>query len=192
VVFNSLNLGKNIYLIILLSYLFLPSGAFAQADAYTEYTMKAIFLERFTRFVEWPPRAEIDDTSKPFIIAVIGNNPFGPKLDNIYSTQKIRNKKVKIIYASNVDEIAGCHLLFISKSEEKRLDKIISLTRDKPILTVSAAKGFAEKGVLINFYILNGLIRFEINETAVRESGLSTSYLLLKTARIVNPAGVYR
>ena len=179
---------RNIFLVIAIFHLYLPSGTFAQnMDA---YTVKAVFLERFTRFVEWPPEAAINDKLQPFIIAVIGKNPFGTKLNTIYSTRKIRDKKVKIIYISNVNEIVGCHLLFVSESEKNELHKIISLTRDKPILTIGDAKGFAKNGGLMNFYTLDNLIRFEVNEKAVRESGLSMSYLLLKAARIVKPGEV--
>ncbi|MDL1963891.1 MAG: YfiR family protein [Deltaproteobacteria bacterium] len=179
---------RNVCFVIAIFHLFLPSGIFAQnLDA---YTIKAIFLERFTRFVEWPPEAAINDKLQPFIIAVIGKNPFGTKLDTIYSTRKIRDKKVKIIYICNVNELVGCHLLFVSESEKNEFYKIISLTRDKPILTIGDAKGFAENGGLMNFYTLDNLIRFEVNEKAIRESGLSMSYLLLKAARIVKPGEV--
>ena len=94
---------------------------------------------------------------------------------------------MKIIYISNVNEIKGCHLLFVSKSEKNELHKIISFTRDKPILTIGDAKGFVKNGGLMNFYTLDNLIRFEVNEKAVRESGLSMSYLLLRLSKIVKP-----
>ena len=179
---------RNICLVIAIFHLFLPSGTSAQTtDA---YTVKAVFLERFTRFVEWPPEAAIDAKLQPFIIAVIGKNPFGTRLDTIYSTRKILDKKVKIIYISNVNEIEGCHLLFVSKSKKNDFHKIISFTRNKPILTIGDTTGFAKKGCLMNFYTLDNLIRFKVNEKAVRESGLSMSYLLLKAARIVKPGEV--
>lgn len=152
-----------------------------------EYTIKAVFLERFTRFIEWPEELAISDTLKPFDIVVIGENPFGATLDQIYTTQKIRNKKVKIRYISNLQEISSCHLLFISKSKKNNLIKILSYTMKNHILTISDTEDFAEMGVLINFYDAENKIKFEINESAVRDSGLSMSYLLLKYAIIVNP-----
>jgi len=180
-------ISKRIQIIILFVGLLLPVFASAQLS---EYTIKAAFLERFTRFIEWPEESAIVDTSKPFILGVIGENPFGAILEEIYSTQKIRNKKVEIRYISDTNEIPECHLLFISKSEEKALSKILSFAKEKPILTISDTKGFAEKGVLINFSFSENKIRFEINESAVRDSGLSISYLLLRVAKIVNPSGV--
>lgn len=161
----------------------MPLSAVAQQS---EYTIKAVFLEHFTRFVEWPESFEITDTSYPFYVAVIGENPFGSILDQVYADQKIKNREVEIQYISTLDEISDCHILFISSSNKKILPEILSRTRDKPILTVSDTNGFAENGVLINFYLDGNKIKFEINERAVHESGLVMSYRLLSLARIVN------
>ncbi len=118
---------------------------------------------------------------------MIGKHPFGDLLDVIYAERKIKNKTVEIRYLSKEEEILQCHLLFITESGRDELSSILSLTKDKPILTVGDSKGFAEKGVHINFYLDEGRIRFAINESAVRQSGLQMSYRLLRSARIVNP-----
>jgi hypothetical protein len=152
-----------------------------------EYQVKAIFLEHFTRFIEWPNSSGISDTSTPFIIAVIGENPFGAILEQTYAKQKIKNKRVEIHYLLSPDEIADCHLLFISSSNKKILDEILSRTRNRPVLTISDTEGFAKKKVLINFYLFGNKIKFEINEKAVHESGLAMSYMLLNLAIIVDP-----
>ena len=169
-------------IIIFISVL-LPITAFAQSS---EDKVKVVFLEKFTRFVEWPEESAISDTSKAFVLGVVGENPFGSLLEQAYATRKIKNKEVEICYVSNLNEISECHLLFIPKSKEKELSKILPLTKNKPILTIGDTKGFAERGVMINFYLSGNKIRFEINESAVRESGLSMSFLLLKIAKTVN------
>jgi hypothetical protein len=162
-----------------------PLSAIAQQS---EYTIKAVFLEHFARFVEWPDSFEIADASYPFYVTVIGDNPFGSILDQIYSEQKIKNRRVKILYISDPDQISNCHILFISSSNKDILNEILLRTRDRPILTVSDTEGFAENGVLINFYLTENKIKFEINERAVHNSGLIMSYRLLSLARIVNRA----
>ncbi len=171
-------------LYVLLLLIFISGIASAQIK---EYTLKTVFIEKFTRFVEWPAESEMDNTSKPFIFGVIGENSFKSTFNEIFSTKNIRNKKVEIRSISNLSEISQCNLLFISSVTKKRLASILSFTKDKPILTISDSKGFAEAGVLLNFYILNNKIRFEINERATRESGLNFSYLLLQIAKNVNP-----
>ncbi len=158
-------------------------GVFAQSS---EYTVKAVFLERFTRFIEWPEEAGIDDESQPFILTVLGNNPFGTVLEEIYSTKKIKNKSVTINYITDPSELEECHLLFISESNTSTLPEILKQVEKQPILIVADTKGYAESGVHINLYLDQEMIRFEINEPKAKEANIRISYLLLKTARIVN------
>ena len=94
---------------------------------------------------------------------------------------------MKVRYITAVDEIGKTNILFISNSENKNLKNILEYTNNKPILTIGESKGFAEKGVLINFYLSENKVRFEINESAVRETGLYMSFRLLSLAKIVNP-----
>lgn len=162
----------------------LPSALKAQMN---EYTVKAVFLERFTRFVRWPETVQMQDTTKPFVIGVIGENPFGNLLDQIYYHQRIKNKPVQIQYIKNLTEISDCHLLFISQKSHFDIKKIISITENAAILTVGDADDYSQEGVVINFYLENSKIRFEINESALRKSGLYMSHLLLKEAKIVQP-----
>ena len=59
----------------------------ASADA--AYRIKAVFLLNFAHFVRWPPAALADETS-PFIIGVLGDDPFGNSLDGIVAGEGLR------------------------------------------------------------------------------------------------------
>ena len=52
-------------------------------------------------------------------------------------------------------------------------------------MTMGDVSGFAQHGVMINFYMEHNKVRFEINEDRVKDSNLSVSSQLLKLARIV-------
>jgi YfiR/HmsC-like len=177
-----------IIIALLIIGIWLPSFTFAQSEN-TEYEIKTAMMEKYSCFVEWPEETAIDDTTKPFIVTIIGKNPFGQILDSYYENRTIKDKKVIIILISSIDNIKDCHMLFICGSEKKILTKILEYTKDKPILTISDSQGFAHKGVHINMYNSGNKIRFEINQTAAKESGLYISYLLLNLAKIVEPEG---
>ncbi|NIM10495.1 MAG: DUF4154 domain-containing protein [Candidatus Aminicenantes bacterium] len=168
--------------------LVLPFSLFSIED---EYYRKAALFRVFSQHIEWPKNSGLDDRSKPFVIGIIGKNPFGDILEKAYSQTdiKIKDKNVEIRYISKMQEIEGCHILFITKSVGKELVKIITITRKKPILTIGEKKGFAQKGVLFNLYISKGQIRFEINALTLRESGLIVDSQLLSVAKIVNMPG---
>jgi hypothetical protein len=67
------------WLCSLAAFLFLVQGA-AAADSPSEYQVKAIFLFNFSHFVDWPAEA-FKSPTEPFIIGVLGADPFGPRLD---------------------------------------------------------------------------------------------------------------
>jgi len=174
---------KLVWLFLLLS-LLVPQFVSAQ---YTETEIKAVYLEKFTRFLEWPEDSALSDTAQPFVLCVLGENPFDNILDEVYKKNKIKNRKVEITYFSDPVQITECDLLYISASEKDNLLSILSQINEKPILTVSDSKGFAEDGVHINLYRQNNRLYYEINESALAKTGFSVWAQLLSSARIVNP-----
>jgi hypothetical protein len=148
-----------------------------------EYQLKAEFLERFTRFIEWPGEEAV---TGPFVIGVFGANPFGPYLTEMAAGRKIKGRSVEIREVSSPDDVGMCHILFIAGSQRKSLDRVLEKTSGRPILTVGDVAGFAEKGVLLNFYSAESNLRFEVNDAVARKSGLKFSSKLMKLARIVN------
>jgi hypothetical protein len=155
-----------------------------------EYKLKAEFIERFTRFIEWPAGSSAHDGNAPFDICIAGNNPFGEYLSELSRDIKIKNKTVRIRDVKKDEELNACHVLFIAKTESDHLPTILEKTSDIPVLTVGDTPGFAEKGVLINFYRSGNYMRFEINNTAAHRSGLRFSSRLLKLARLVDSPGL--
>lgn len=166
----------------------LPLCLFSIED---EYYRKAALFKVFSQYIEWPESSGIGNRSKPFVIGIIGENPFGSILETAYSQEenKIKDKNVEIRYISTMEEIETCHILFISRSVNAQLEEILAITREKPILTIAETAGFAEKGVLFNLYISADELRFEVNARALRESRLVVDSQLLYVARIIEPPG---
>ena len=174
-------------LVLLFLSVFLSAGSEAQIE---ESTLKAVYIEKFTRFIEWPKASGIDDTSRPFVVGIIGESDLEPVMRSIFAARKIRDKDVVIRHLSpDSEELGDCHLLFISHISKEKLQKVLTAIKGKPVLTVSDTENFATSGVLINFYVLQHRLRFEINELAVRKSPLTFSYRLMQIATIVNHAG---
>ncbi len=169
------------YLILLLFLLF-ASALQAQVS---EYEHKAAFIERFTRFIEWPEAAKTGSSDQFFEITVLGRNVFNGTLDALFSDLKVKNRQVKIKYTRSFNEIDSPDLLFICFSERNELAEINKKLRGKPTLIISDSKGFAEMGVHINIYLDDSYLRYEINQEMLELSGLKASSLLLASAKIV-------
>lgn len=167
--------------------LLLCAACLAAAEV-AEYELKAEFLERFTRFIDWPYQA-LSDEDSPFVIGVVGANPFGPYLQELAATRRIKGRRVIVREFSARETIGRCHVLFIASSERSDLASVLDRLGNRPVLTVADTAGYARAGVMINFYSSEGRIRFEINQAAAERTGLRVKAKLLKLARIVDAGG---
>lgn len=158
------------------------AGRIARAAEVSEYALKAEFIERFTHFISWPTSA-FAGADAPFLICVLGESPFGGYLDQMTAGRSIRERKVRLHQPKEPAEARRCHVLFVARSEKAKLAAILGQTGDKPILTVGDTEGFAQRGVLINFYLDGDKVRFEVNAEAIKKSGLSVSAQLMSLAR---------
>jgi hypothetical protein len=166
-----------------------------------EYQVKSGLLgEIANKQIDWPKEIDIDNLKKPFVIAIFGENPIMPYLEQVYSREpkagKIKNKTVVIRQITHVEQIPGCHLLFVSDIRKRLFSKVIEYTRDKPILTMADTEGYASRGIHISFVVEKApgkpVIGLVINETAVLQSGLEISEDLLNMAtNIVQPFRPY-
>ena len=152
-----------------------------------EYEVKAAFLFNFTKFVEWPPKV-FPDANAPFIIGVLGEDPFGDALEKTLSGQVVKGRRVEIRRSRRPEELQNCHILFISQSEGEAIAGILDSLKGKSILTISDAEAFAGSGGIIGFIKQENKIRFEINTEAAAKAHLEISSKLLALSRIVSPA----
>ena len=155
------------------------------ADSPSEYQVKAVFLFNFSQFVDWPPQAFTSPT-EPFVIGILGTDPFGARLDEAVRGERIAERPIIVRRFTKVDEIADCQILFIDGSEAAQLDPIIRTLGHRSILTVSEVDGAAQRGVMVQFVTENNRIRLRINAESARAAGLSISSKLLRLADIVS------
>ena len=158
-------------------------SAQVQDPAPSEYQVKAAFLYNFGRFVEWPPQPR---PPSAFTICVLGQDPFGPVLDELIKGKSIQDLKVVVRRPERVEDAGDCRILFISSSEDARLAHILAALRGHSVLTVGEAERFAHRGGMINFRLEGSKVRFEINPHAAEYAGLTISSQLLKLARIIH------
>ena len=148
----------------------------------TEYEVKAAYIYNFAKFIEWP--AIFRDGSDVIHVCVIGDDPFGPSLTAI-GGKTVGKRRIGIRNLTSLQNTGGCEILFIAGSEEGELERIVEAVKDAPVLTTGDTKGFAQQGVMINFYLENNKVLFEINPKAAMRAGMKISSTLLRIARIV-------
>jgi hypothetical protein len=148
-------------------------------DSRREYNVKAVSLYAFGRYVTWPESVFAEPNS-PFVIGVLGDNPFGDALDQIAAKKTLNGRPIVVRHFTSPDEYAPCHILFVTRSTQHELEaKLFQRVAGQPVLLVGESTGFAERGGIINFYQSGSNVRFELNADKAVEAQLSLSAKLL-------------
>lgn len=148
----------------------------------SEYQLKAVFLFNFAHFVEWPPGALAEDQT-PFVIGVLGKDPFGSSLDEVVRGENVSRHPLAIERYPDVGRLRNCQILFIPAEELPHLAQILDALKGRSVLTVT--EGPAPRGVVIALLKEDSHIRMRIDLTAAKANNLTISSKLLRPAEIV-------
>ena len=157
-----------------------------RAHAESEYDVKAAYLFKFTKFVEWPSSAFSSGDAR-FVIGIVGRDPFGG-LDRILEGKRTGDHEfeVRSVSAGDTAGLRSCQMIFVTASEQHRLGDIMNAVQGRPVLVVGEAEGFASAGGMLGFDLRQSRLGVEINSNAARQARLKISSQLLNIARIVN------
>lgn len=168
----------------LLALFWVGFGFTQEREPQAEYKVKAVFLYNFSHFVQWPPQS-FATPDAPLVIGVLGENPFGDYLKATVKNEQFQNRTYQIRNYQSVDELSDAQILFVSKSEEVKMEKILTGLANHKILTVSDSEDFAVKGGMIQFVKKDNRIKLMINLEAAQQAGVEISPKLLSLAEIV-------
>ena len=162
-------------------------GAPATTPPPEEYAVKAAFLYHFAHLVEWPGPPV---PGEPFVIAVVGSDPFGDTLDEVLAGKSVRGQPVRVQRFASPAQLDGARvqILFVGTGGDESMQRSFPVLAGQPVLTVGESEDFAERGGIIGFRVTpEGRVAFDINPQRAEQSGLRMSSQLLKLARIVGP-----
>ena len=171
---------------VMLFVLFLASGPSlrAQTAGSKEYQVKAVFLFNFTQFIKWPSSA-FTSAQEPFTIGILGDDPFGPFLDQTVKGEKVDGHPIVVRRYHGLKEIKKCHLLFVSNSEFDKIHGIFTELEGRSVLTVGDKEGFVRGGGVVRFVTRENKIRLRVGLEAAKDAHLVISSKILRLAEIV-------
>lgn len=167
----------------------LPGVAAWPAAPAGEYQVKAAYLFNFGQFVEWPA-ATFASPNAPFVIGILGDDPFGNIIDDVVQGESLRGHPLQIKRFARPEAITNCNILFIGRSEAGRLERTLEALRGRHILTVTDFSGAQSDAAIIVLLTVDNRIRMRINVREARANDLVISSKLLRPAEVVgNEAG---
>lgn len=149
-----------------------------RADTLAEDNVKAGLILNFAKYAEWPSAVMAGDNLR---ICALGNQPLSGKLAQMQGRQ-VQGREIQVRTSARLDELRDCHVLYVPAGEQQRLDTMLRILSQAPVLTVSDIDGFAQAGGIIGLKLRAGRVRFDINLAVARGAGLTLSSQLLKLA----------
>lgn len=155
--------------------------SYQTTDNVDEYTIKGMFIYNFTKYIDWSAFKNSDS----FVIAVYGESDITQNLNQIAVNKKVNNKNIKIKTITGLNESDDVQIIYIPKSNNAALKETIAKLGSKNILIVTEDKDMALKGSCINIITVDGKVKFELNESAVKRDGLKLASQLISLAIII-------
>ncbi len=201
----------NCVLMALLLALPLKAGENEVVRPRTHSQLLASYLYKLPQYTEWP-RDTFADEKAPFVIGILGTDPFEEVNDGktragelamqailrqlgigemirikTGETNLISRKLLIKVFAAPQEEIAGCHLLFVSSSMEKRWPDALKLIEKSSVLTVGDTSDFIDHEGMINCFVRKTVdgkekMSLGINLVAARRNNLKLDSALYSAA----------
>lgn len=137
---------------------------------------RALYIFDLAKYIDYGPG--FADTSTFKIGILIGDYDLVNELGNLAKTRtKIQDKPVVIIGFRKIESITHTQILYLNKSADFNLDRVKDKIAGHQTMIISEGYEFRES--MMNFIVVDGKPRFDINEELVKKEKMSVPEALL-------------
>lgn len=166
--------------LLLLSTFYLPTHTLGADAAVDERAMKAAYLYNFILFAQWPSLPDAD-----FQLCILGTTSQDAEFVRLEGKQVQNGLPIVLRWIMPGEPLTGCQALYVGEHHRRTLDALLLRLASLPVLTITDAAGFADRGIMIEMRKQEQRIVFDINLAAARRAHLDFSARLLKLASFV-------
>lgn len=156
-------------------------GLTTQAQERPTHELHSMMIYNFLKYVQWPGEMNTGE----FTIGVIGDDDVYNTLNTWYGNKTRGDKTLIVKKYNSVAEIGNIQLLYIGGKAANNFEEIKSKIDGQSTLTVSDKNGLGQKGSCINFKVVGGRLKFELNQAAVDANNLKVSSQLSSMAILI-------
>lgn len=142
------------------------------------HEIHAAMVYNFIKYTQWPTESEAGE----FVIGVIGDEKIFSTLKQWYDGKPKGGRKIVVKKLGTPAESGDCQVVYLGKGRSKDFEMVKTNTSGKSVLTVSDFNGLGAKGSCINFKVVDGKLKFELNQATVSASNLKIASQLTSMA----------
>jgi hypothetical protein len=148
-----------------------------------ESELESAFILNFIKYIEWPLKKFPKEL---FRISIYKSPSIQNHLEHLSSKQTVRGTPISIMRYDEVESIPeDSQIVYIDSENPQVILKIVKKFSNHPVLLISKGAGYSKLGIMINFYIQDKHVKFEINNTAAEEVKLKISSTLLNISKVI-------
>lgn len=152
-----------------------------KAQERSTHEIYAAMLYNFIKYVQWPD----EGAGGEFVVGVIGDDNVYNTLKQWYDGKPKGSKKYIIKKLASSAEASSCHVVYLGKTKMKEFENVKNSVTGHSVLTITDGNGLGQKGSCINFKVVDGKLRFELNQGVVASSNLKVSGQLSSMAILI-------
>lgn len=165
--------------VILLAAVFLVFASRLYTQSGFDNPTRALYIFDLARYIDYGPG--FADSSAFRIGVLLGDYELIDEMMKLARTRnRIQDKPVRIGGFKNLESLTHCQVLYVNKNAGFDLKKVKEKIAGKQTMLITEGYEFRES--MINFIVVNGKPRFDINEEYVKNEGMSVPESLLLTA----------
>lgn len=145
------------------------------------HEMHAMMLYNFLKYIQWPD----ESGSGEFVVGVMGEDDVFGTLKTWYDGKPKGTKKYVIKKLTSASEATDCNVVYIGKNKSREFENIRNATSGKAVLTITDSFNLGQKGSCINFKVIDGKLKFELNQGSVSGANLKVSGQLTSMAIVI-------
>lgn len=142
----------------------------------------ALYLYNFTKYVDWPQEHKQGE----FVIGVVGSSQVYNELLQLAQGKPVGTQTITVKSFRSVDEVTGCHILFLSEANSRRVDQAVARVGQSAPLLVTQLEGATLQGSAINFVIRDQTMKFELKKSNATKFGLRVHSRLDNLAIVID------
>ena len=173
-------IGRHAAALVVACGLALPGVEARQADP---VRVKAAFVVNFLPWITWLPEHRAPDVAPS--VCVFNDSAITPRLIALKERGSAKTRRFTVRTATSTPDVAGCHVLFIPKTERDRLPELAARVAPTGVLLISEDLPAISDRIMVNLVVIDDRVTFDVNLIAAEAARLQISSRVVKLARHV-------
>jgi len=155
---------------IIISFGILLSSVSLYSQGGFDNPTRALYIFDLSKYIDYGPG--FADSATFRIGVLLGDYDLIYELGNLAKTRtRIQEKPVVIVGFRNIESITHTQILYLNKNAEFNLDRVKKQIAGRQTMLITEGYEFRES--MMNFIVVNGQPRFDINEEMVKSAAMS-------------------